>query len=143
MITIIDVDPGNVCGIAILEPDFTFNSNELSPMMTTRVVERVINERTRCLIACERYDINGKKVLTQQLEALYTIGALRHIAAQYDVTFLLQNRSDAKKVTDYTLKNFGWYKKTKDGHANDAARHVCQTLLTHYPARYLELLDRI
>jgi hypothetical protein len=54
-------------------------------------------------------------------ESLYFNG---WISIEYPET-IFQTASQAKDlVTDAMLHHLGWYKKTKDGHANDAARHL-------------------
>lgn len=82
--------------------------------------------------------------MTAQLAAIETNGAARWIASQYEATFGLQPRAEAKKVmTDATLRNLGWYRKTKDGHANDAARHIGLALLRHFPVEYMRLIQLV
>lgn len=136
------VDPGEWCGVAYWV-DGAFGSEETSPYNAVEIVERHMRLIPNLLVVCERYDTASKRPMTQQLEALYTIGALRHVTTRRNATFRLQNRADAKKVTDATLRKLGWYRRTKDGHANDAARHICQALLVHDPVSYLALLDQV
>jgi hypothetical protein len=139
---IISVDPGEWCGVGFWI-DGAFDSLEMSPFQAIETIERHGKLNAVDLVVGERYDPSAKKVLTQQLEAMYTLGALRYVTTRCKITFALQDRASAKKVTDATLRKLGWFRRTKDGHANDAARHICHALLTHDPERYLELLDRI
>lgn len=93
-------------------------------------------------IGSERYTIpTGRSVVTAQLDAIMCNGALDWLTTQRDVTFVLQPRAEVKKlVTDAVLRRLGWYKKTKDGHANDAARHACFLLFVTRPDLWLNLL---
>jgi len=98
-------------------------------------------EASRVRIGSERYTIpTGRSVVTAQLDAIMCNGALDWLSSQRDVTFVLQPRAEVKKlVTDAVLRKLGWYKKTKDGHANDAARHAGFMLFSTRPDLWLQL----
>lgn len=93
-------------------------------------------------IGSERYTIpTGRNIVTPQLDAIMCNGALDWVSSQRDVTFVLQPRAEVKKlVPDTVLKKLGWFKKTKDGHANDAARHAGFMLFSTRPDLWLGLL---
>jgi len=92
----------------------------------------------------ERYDQTpGRRVLTPQPEAIKANGALEYISTQCGVTFRQQSRADAKKVvTDKVLRQLGWYKSTKDGHANDASRQAGFFLHQNHPELWMKLLGK-
>jgi hypothetical protein len=92
-------------------------------------------------IGSERYTIpTGRSVMTPQLDAIMCNGAVDWLTTQREVTFVLQPRAEVKKlVPDSLLKKLGWYKKTKDGHANDAARHAGFMLFSSRPGLWLQL----
>lgn len=98
-------------------------------------------ESERVFIGTERYTVpTGRSVMTSQLDAIMCNGALLWISSQRDVTIEFQPRAEVKKlVPDALLKRLGWYKKTKDGHENDAARHACFRLFSHRPNLWLRL----
>lgn len=100
-------------------------------------------EAKRVRIGSERYTIpTGRSVVTAQLDAIMCNGALDWLSSQRDVTFVQQPRAEVKKlVTDAVLRKLGWFKKTKDGHANDASRHAGFLLFSIRPDLWLRLLD--
>jgi hypothetical protein len=100
---------------------------------------------SRLSIGSERYTIpTGRSVVTAQQDAIMCNGALDWLSSQYEVTFVLQPRAEVKKLTtDALLKKLGWYKKTKDSHANDAARHACFHLFVTRPELWLRLTDAV
>jgi len=82
--------------------------------------------------------------MSTQVDAIEVNGAARWIASQCDATFALQSRSEAKRIaTNQLLKQLNWRKQTKDGHADDAARHLILTVLKEFPEAYMELLESI
>jgi hypothetical protein len=124
-----------------------FTSSELSPRDTLRLLTEFLTTLNwHWYVVAERWDTAGRsnRPMTAQLAAIETNGAARWITSQYDATFGLQPRGEAKKVmTDATLRRLGWFKKTKDGHANDAARHVGLALLQHFPVEYMRLIELV
>jgi hypothetical protein len=142
------VDPGDVFGVALYsvdDQDETLDLFELPPMDALKFIHTALDIATQyhidgVILAVERYTPD-QRVMTPQYEAMYGIGALRYIATLCNATFALQSRSEAKKTTDKQLKELGWYVKTKDGHANDAARHVAHAMLVHYPVEWIRRLE--
>ena len=102
-------------------------------------------EAKKLSIGSERYTIpTGRSVVTAQLDAIMCNGALDWLSSQRDVTFEQQPRAEVKKlVTDAVLRRLGWFKKTKDGHANDAARHAGFRLFVTRPELWLRLVDPV
>jgi hypothetical protein len=146
---ILSVDPGLVCGVAIatisLTPFvMTLNSTELPWLDAVKYMNRwMMDDQTRrhLEVTAETYTM-GTRLLTPQPEALKTNGAVEFLCTLWDITFVYQPVTEPKKVVpDSLLKKLGWFKKTKDGHANDAARHVGYRLLVTRPALWLSLTD--
>jgi hypothetical protein len=148
----IGVDAGLIAGVAVLtiatttEDDFisSLSSSEMEWRNAVDYVERWCRppEARRVSIGAERYTIpTGRSVVTPQQDAIMCNGALDWISSRRDVTFVLQPRAEVKKiVTDAVLRKLGWFKKTKDGHANDAARHAGFLLFSTRPDLWLRLL---
>jgi len=135
-----------MCGLAVIANE-RFVSNEYVPHDALKLlVEFLETLNWHWHVVAERWDNIGRSTrpMTTQLAAIETNGAARWISSQYDATFGLQPRGEAKKVmTDATLRRLGWYKKTKDGHANDAARHIGFALLQHFPVEYMQLIGLV
>lgn len=149
---ILTVDPGLVCGVAIFTMNtvtnvITLSSTELPWLEAVRYMNRwMIDDVTRrhLEVTAERYTMGNQRNLTPQPEALMTNGAVEYLCALWEITFAYQPVTEPKKVVpDTLLKKLGWFKKTKDGHANDAARHVGYRLLTTRPALWLELTSPV
>jgi hypothetical protein len=147
------VDPGLIAGVAVLTVAFApYIEGGIAASMSTKewawqeavsYIERWCRqpESQKLSIGSERYTMpTGRSVVSAQLDAIECNGALRWLSAQCKVTFELQPRAEVKKlVTDAILKKLGWYRKTKDGHANDAARHAGFRLFTTHPELWLRL----
>jgi hypothetical protein len=133
-----------MCGFAVLANQ-RFISNEYSPYEVLLLLDEFLRTMTdwSWIVVAERWDSPGRnQPMTAQVDAIETNGAARWIASQYNATFGLQPRAEAKKVmTDATLRRLGWYVRTKDGHANDAARQLGLALLRHFPVEYMRLLE--
>lgn len=141
---LIALDNGAMCGFALLA-NRRFVSAEYAPFDVLLLLDEFLRTMTTWtwIIVAERYDVGGhSRPMTAQVDAIETNGAARWISSQYNATFGLQPRSEAKKVMpDATLRRLGWYKRTKDGHANDAARQLGLALLQHFPVEYMNLLE--
>ncbi len=141
---IIAIDPGKVSGFATYDV-ITMNSFNVvehhPPMAVVGGVETILQETTdHWLVSVERYDINNRTPSNQR-DALNIIGALTYLEYKYvNITLRLQNRAERMKITDTMLKSLGWYKSTKGGHGNDAARHLLVAIRNTYPEHYLTLL---
>jgi len=122
---IVAIDPGKMTGYALLKPG-SFLSGQ-APLQDALVwIDETFTAGHRMTIVCEDFiytAATAKK--TRQTWSTEGIGVLRYLASKYDVGFYLQAPVDAKKFsTNDKLKAMGWYKPTKGGHANDAARHL-------------------
>lgn len=143
----IAVDPGEMCGLAACHSDGSLAfAMESPPFETVSWVHAKPLIAPNCHLIVERYVITMQTAkMTRQYDALETIGALRFVARQRSMTFEMQSRSDRTKVLDSWLKHLGWWMRTKDGHANDAARHLWLAFARHNPQHDLvkQLLDTI
>jgi hypothetical protein len=144
---IIAVDPGEMCGLIAIYSDGTLAfSMEAPPYETVSWVDAKPMIAPDCRLVAERYVITQATVkMTRQTAALETIGALRYVASRHRIPFSLQNRGDRHKVTNDQLRQLGWFMPTKDGHANDAARHAWLAFMGYYPNHDLvkQMLDTI
>lgn len=144
----IGIDPGLMAGVAVLtispQKVFTMSASEMTWHSAASYAERWTREPdaiSTVKVGSERYTIpTGRSVVTAQLDAIMCNGALDWLTTQRGITFVLQPRAEVKKlVTDVMLRKLGWYKKTKDGHANDAARHAGFLLFSTRPDLWLDL----
>jgi len=150
---VVGLDTGRMSGVAavtITPVGISHSASEYPWIPAVAYAERWAKEgaqqRPGYVSLCwERYDnMPGRRVLSAQPEAQMANGALEYVATQCGVTFQQQSRVDAKKVvTDAVLRRLGWYKKTKDGHANDASRQVGLFLHVRHPELWLQLTDRV
>lgn len=141
----IAVDPGMETGVAWHLSGVGVGSFELPCWDAVDWVADVVDtQRCPVDVACEAYNI-GKGTLkkSRQYWSLESIGALRWICKRRGVTFALQQPSDKDFGTDAKLKALGWYAPSRDGHQNDAARHLLKRVvdkgrLTHAMRAKLE-----
>lgn len=143
----IAVDPGEMCGLAACyDTGQLAFSMEAPPYETVSWVNAKLMIAPSTTVCVERYVISQATIkMTRQYAALETIGALRFVSRKYGVPLELQSRGDRLKTTDEWLKHLGWWMQTKDGHANDAARHLWIMFMRHNPNHDLvkQLLDTI
>jgi hypothetical protein len=134
-------DPGEVTGMAAYCPDvktFTgheFRSTEISDylaMINARHAEHHIIH-----IGVERFVQRRNQRLTEQPAAQRITGAV--IALGLNTTLIAP--STAKTMcTDRRLRQLGWYRRTLDGHVNDAARVLFATIAITSPQMIKDLL---
>ena len=121
---VIAVDPGKMCGLfAANLAGEVIQQQELPPYETVDAVRTMLYV-TGIEVVSERFVITPQTHKhTRQYDAIETIGALRYVCTQRGQRFTLQSRDAKDRVTDKTLKELGWYKRTPDNHVNDAAKH--------------------
>lgn len=135
-LTIVAIDPGKVSGVAVLQPEVsdTLYTSELTVDETVSAYEslRFISPRTE--VVMESFTISQRTLQTAlSLDALDLIGYVK-LRAVHD-PFTLQSPAAAKSfATDEKLKALGWYTYTKDGHQNDAARHLLVYMVQNHKA---------
>ena len=99
-----------------------------------------LEPNTKIHVACERY-VMTSGVKSAQPEALMGMGAVEYICHAYGVPLRWQFPRDAKKrAPDSLLRQLGWYQRTKDGHANDAQRHILEWMACSYPEEFAHLI---
>lgn len=126
------VDPGKLTGVAIYHPDDgEFSSWERPCWEAVAIVEGGMNGMRISHLVVEAFNISARTLRVTRGEnwSLESIGALRYLATyQHDVPFRLQQPSDMSFGTDWKLRQLGWYRPSKGGHMNDAARHMLKFL---------------
>ncbi len=121
---VLAVDPGGTCGMAEAWFEdgtfFNFHSWQTAPNECVRYFEMTSFD----VLVYESFRPRPG-AYTWQPDALYTIGALRYIAAKRETRVVEQSPADAKKFsTNAKLTQLGWRNPTAGGHADDAARHL-------------------
>lgn len=131
---IISIDPGKVSGVAVWSPeDRAFTAFEYDVLDTIEFVTaayKLTRELARPFpgieIVSEKFTISERTIKTAlSLDALDINGWLTIQCQRWGVPYKQQTPAQAKSfATDDKLKALDWYERTKDGHANDAARHL-------------------
>jgi hypothetical protein len=133
---LIAVDPGEVCGYVAIDTETgsIAYSDEASSYFVVNFVHNTLMRTTDVILVVERYTITANSgKLSRQYTALETIGALRYVATLHGIELELQSRSQKSVATNEALIRIGWYKPTRGGHVNDAARHALVAMIRHYP----------
>ena len=149
-VNVLAIDPGGTTGLAyvqfLVEYDddvrvcmgtSSFRSWEDEPWFAMNEVETMLRrphpEHKLDAVVVERYVITPATLKkTAQYEALYQVGVLLFFGWNHDVPVVLQQPSVTKKlVPDASLKSLNWYRPSKGGHQNDAARHLAAYGLQH------------
>lgn len=138
---IVAIDPGKVSGVVLWDSDYPIavESFELPPLEVTELVEYLWASQSRpkdMVVVTEKFTISQRTVKTAlSLDALDINGWLTLESQRRGFELVVQTPAQAKSfATDAKLKALDWYYKTKDGHANDAARHLLVYLMNHRPA---------
>lgn len=129
------VDPGLTTGVAVYVPGVGYyNAVEVKggDIGFANFWRVILHDYAVKGIVCESYIITPQTATkTRQYDALYIIGWLKIESARNGIPFTLQTPTQGKSFgTDAKLKHMGWYVKTKDGHRNDATRHLLTFLST-------------
>lgn len=142
---IITVDPGLWSGMAFWDTKLMEKPSAIEvpyPETGARLDKWLYSSNARLdrSVACERY-VMTPGVKSAQPEALMGMGAVEHVCNEHRIPVIWQMPRDAKKrCPDSLLRKLGWYVKTKDGHANDAQRHIVEFLANHYTGEYAHLV---
>lgn len=145
---ILAIDPGKTCGLVAIKQDGSlYLRMEADPYRTCSAASDIIARVRPLIVVCERYTI-VPKVMSQQTDALETIGALRYICARAGVEFVLQSRSERTRVNNETLQLLGlWAPRTLSpgGHVNEATRHGVAYIVRAQPHHPIakKLLGRV
>lgn len=142
MTVLLAVDPGNVSGVAVLRLDDLDDAPltyELDKQQTYSFIHSLrygtMQDRSeRMEMVAERFVISQRTIRSErQDDALNILGYLDSLHHLYGIPLHLQSPAQAKKfVSDDRLRRLGWYRRTKDGHANDAQRHLLTYLASHH-----------
>lgn len=143
----IAVDPGNYSGMALYDPGYADKPDtaEVPYEQTGAVLSQWLtvarSAEIDVRVACEVYTIAQHKVMTAQPDAIKGMGVVEYLCHLKGVPLTWQSPTDAKTlVPDAVLRELGWYVRTKDGHANDAQRHILRLVATHNPELYGKLV---
>lgn len=119
-------DPGRVCGVAVYDTMKQYYVNFGAYETPTPAVLSDAH-----VVIVEKFQVDGRTAkMSQQPDALKQIGAIEATCRELRIPVVFQMPSVAKKFsTDDKLKALGWHNKTKDGHSNDAARHLLRYLV--------------
>ncbi len=131
---VLAIDPGKVTGLAFLQVlDLeSFSMSELEFLKTGTVIMNTCEQyRDRLDVVCERFTIGPRTVRnTQAPWSLEVIGLARYCCQLYTGQDLTLYEQKPPFSTDERLKALGWYRPSKDGHGNDAARQLLRHLVT-------------
>lgn len=133
---VIALDPGLNTGMAVLQArsdgseaftalEFGGDWQQLLDGMVNEVLPRLQTLNAR--LVGESYTVTAETLRkSRQSFSLELLGMARGFCALANATFIdPQSPADAKKFsTDAKLKRIGWWTPTKEGHANDAVRHL-------------------
>lgn len=148
---IVGVDPGGHTGIAtyrsgglVNTPGTEFASTEIDGRFAFYdLFDTVVGLGVPLVVVCESYIITGATAAkSQQLDALYIIGALERQCRKLGHPFHLQPPSAKAFAPDDKLKALGWYTPGK-GHSNDAARHLLKFAVSNKVDGADDLLARL
>lgn len=119
---VLAVDPGAVSGISAYDTrDGCFQSWEGQvPLEDLKHYDAVVIEG---FLITE----NTSK-LTQQRDAMEIIGQVKAVCEAHDIPLTIQMPSAKRFAQPNKLQLLGWYKKTRDNHANDAAAQLLRFL---------------
>lgn len=128
---VLTVDPGKGTGVAELRVDGTVFGCEGDWDSTLDYVELAVAAHqaagNRLTIVCESFTITPETARnTQAPWSLEAIGHVRRVARRHGFAPIVEQLPvEAKRFsTSPRLKTLGWWKSTKDGHVNDALRHL-------------------
>ncbi len=117
------IDPGVGTGIAWWDPfENDWWSHETDDLQEVARCVRDVYDPRNTLLITEKFIISQRTIRGKvYYESLYFNGWL---SIEYPDR-IEQTAAQAKGlITDDVLKHFGWFTRTKDGHANDASRHL-------------------
>jgi hypothetical protein len=142
---IIAADPGKGTGLGyfdLLTGDHwagEYEYAEVAPKVQT-LIRYGARRHATVKVVCEKYVMTpGTK--SAQPDALMHMGAIEWICRQENVPLVWQFPGPAKTaVPDAVLRKLGWYRKTKDGHANDALRHVLLWVANNRPEQFADMI---
>jgi hypothetical protein len=127
-VILVAVDPGKITGFFVWSEGQVLLHEQLPCHDFLDWVEEVVPMYAGfdLTMAAESFLITAQTV-KKAADAHWSIGSnfvLGRLCQRHQVHLELQTPATAKSFsTDAKLRRLGWYKPTKGGHANDAARH--------------------
>lgn len=123
---ILAVDPGTVTGIADYDKQRGVFFNEVKGGVKGFVDAVRHSLPLYDVVVCESFVISPRTLRVSRVhDSLDIIGWLKGEEGYTYPELVMQTPAQAKQfATDDKLRRLGWYNATKDGHANDAARHL-------------------
>ena len=145
---ILACDPGEMSGLAQVNTEtMQFFSYEKDFDETCKHIVMLGHEHGSNLrVVCEAFFITAETHKKSfQPWSLELLGVCRFVSRAYtgqELTVQPKSNARGKLGTDSRLKKLGWYWRTKDGHANDAAGHLLAFCAERhlFPAGVLEQL---
>ena len=143
MTVVLAIDPGKMSGIAVWRDHAPalITTDELNVNDTIQFAVNMHKHNHDLEIVSEKFTISERTIKTSlSLDALDINGWLKLQGYRWSVVVdLSQTPTSAKKfATDAKLKTLDWFERTKDGHANDAARHLLVYLYRRHNALFSE-----
>jgi hypothetical protein len=130
---VLAIDPGKITGLAFLHHQdlSSYSAWELEFLQTGALIrDFTVSYGNRLDVVCEQFTINTRTVRnTQAPWSLEVIGIARYFCQSNTGQDLTLYEQKPPFSTDDRLKAMGWYRPTKDGHANDAARQLLKHLV--------------
>ncbi len=127
---IFSVDPGMGTGWAFWDDGLLASFGETDHEQFSKDIDQWFARLD--VVVCEDYIITPQTLKkTRQLYSLHLIGFLKYRCLAVGTEFVLQKPGDAKRFADDDkLKLLDWWHPTKDGHQNDAIRHLLTYLVS-------------
>ena len=130
---ILAIDPGKLTGLSfVYRFDLTsYQTWELEFLPCGAMIKDICEAYgSRLDVACERFDIGLRTVKNTPAKwSLEMIGVARYFCQAYTGHDIDLYEQKPPFSTDERIKAMGWYRPTKDGHSNDAARQLLKHLV--------------
>lgn len=141
---ILGIDPGNVTGVAnwCIGQGGTPASEEVPADEMGEWLSDFLKAAPAGAVRvfAERYTMTPG-IKTAQPAALEVMGVVKHECRQNWAPLEWVQPSTSKHMgADSVLRKIGWYRKTKDGHANDAMRLIIFGLARTDPDEYSRIM---
>jgi hypothetical protein len=128
---VIGIDPGETTGIVVIEPwerEITvLSALHLKGLSASQWLDEQLTVSASDVVI-ERFNIAQRTLQGTRhgaMEALYTIGAMRHICHRLQMPMEMQDPSSAKNAfSDAVLKTLGLWDFVSGPHERDALRHA-------------------
>lgn len=139
---IIAVDPGEMCGVATLDPSGVIATTQRSwRAAVDELVVPWLDKYPDTVCSVERYTIGQQTVkMSRQPTALHVIGTIKTECLRRGIAFVQYPPGDAKRLGGpVTQRKLGLYRPSED-HAADALAHLLLTLAAHDRSAFARLV---